>query len=114
MPQVTGNARSTGNGSTWVADFEVDGFSYTFSAQCNKNTEEWKCDQAVLTYDNRRQQLASKHSYTDSVVGKKDLSIKLDNGVTIKGPLSATIAQMDSIDGTGNWTAGAGADGMPL
>lgn len=112
MPTATGSVRSTGNGSTLQADFEVEGYSYTFTAQIGKNTEEWDCNNAVLTYNNRRKDLASKHSFSNSYVGKGDLFIKIDNGVTITGKLTATIAQKDSIDGTGNWTAGGGADGM--
>ena len=89
------------NSGRVVGSFDVGGSRRYIDVDVKPSNHSFECSDATLTYDNVAQ-LHGTCKWTGSV-GKDDIEMNFDSGVTITGPLATPRQSSKRIRGAGAW-----------
>ena len=100
MPSARGSINC--NGSRLVGTFDVDGSPRYITVDVKPCNRPFECSIVTLTYSDITQ--LSGDCKWNGWVGREDLQMKFDAGVSIIGPLATARSSSDRTRGAGAWT----------
>ena len=100
MPSSSGSVRS--DGSTLEGTFIVDNSPRYIIVDVKPLNQPFECSKATLTYD-RAWDLSGPSNWRGRI-GKDDLRMDFDGGVSIAGPLAESRLRSDQSRGAGTWS----------
>ena len=101
MPSAHGFIQCGGNGDGLVGTFDIHGSKLYLYSDVKPLSQPFKCSDATLTYDNIG--LLAGHCKWNGTLGKSEVQINLDGGVSITGRLATAQKSSFSILGAGTW-----------
>ncbi|KAL1839709.1 hypothetical protein VTK73DRAFT_3936 [Phialemonium thermophilum] len=102
MSTAQGFIRGVAGGHRFIASFVIDDIQYAFSGMLNPAVAEFTSREATLTYDSV-EQLTSQRNF-EGQVGSETVTLTIDNGPRISGPLEPPIYPASAVSGSGMWT----------
>ncbi|KAH7199023.1 uncharacterized protein B0J16DRAFT_315310 [Fusarium flagelliforme] len=100
MPAATGEIKSVGDGSKFVATFVIDDVQFHLQGDLNPPVPSFASRAAILDY-NSQGQLSGNGEYQGEL-SPYDVTFNFASGVKIFGPLNEP-GEPGSISGSGKW-----------
>ncbi|TQV91625.1 hypothetical protein IF1G_09691 [Cordyceps javanica] len=102
MPTARGFVRGIAGSNKFTSTFIIEDVQYHFSGNFNPAVQEFSCNGAILTYDNVGQ-LTTQRPFSGKV-GTEEITLTVNNGPRIEGPLDLPLSPASNVSGHGTWT----------